>query len=287
MSKNAAIKFVPPEVHVVEGFPMTAPEFAELARLLERETGIALSDRKQSLLQARLNRRLRTLQMENYGQYIEFLANGSNTAELEVFVNSLTTNKTEFFREADHFDTLRTWVGKQHQPRLFVWSAACSTGEEVYTLAIVCEELRRSGCLQDYRILGTDIDTECLDEAENAIYPVAALQTVPPQHTPQHFSRLTGRQQAVVQVNDELRSHVKFRQHNLTDPAMTIPLQFDVIFLRNVLIYFSAATINQVIGKMWAHLKPRGLLFLGHSESLGSGRHKFRPVGTSVYEKEP
>lgn len=283
---SASVEFVAPQVHLNDGVPISDEEFHLLADFLHGLIGISLTDRKRSLLQSRLSKRLRMLGFSTYVEYIEYLDSGKNKAELEEFINALTTNKTEFFRESDHFRILQDWVGKRGTSRLYLWSAACSTGEEPYTIAMVCDELSRKGQLSDFRILATDIDTECLEWAQQGLYSAQAITHIPPQHLQTHFHKQMQGKHKSYSASESLRQHIKFRQHNLIRPEQTLPLKFDVIFLRNVLIYFTPETVQLVIEKMWQHLKPKGLLFLGHSESLGAVRSRFRSIGTSVYEKE-
>lgn len=261
---------------------MTDSECLELSALVEKNWGIKLGISKKSMMQSRLDRRLQHLHIPNYQDYVSYLS--EHQGELQVLINALSTNKTEFWREKNHFNILPSLLANTSGTKYF-WSAASSAGQEVYTLGIVAEEIRQKNCHFDYRILGTDIDTKVLVKAQQGSYPRSELTNFSPGQLEKFFLRGTGRNEGYYRATTLLQEKIKFRQHNLVDIHSSFPLKFDIIFLRNVLIYFSRETIQQVIDKMDRHLSSGGYLFLGHSETLNGIRHHFRSLQGSVYQK--
>ncbi len=262
--------------------------FYKIRDLIFDLSGIHLADHKRLMVEARLSKRLRHFKLKSYEDYLYFLKN--NKKELEHFVNALTTNKTEFFREASHFqylvnNVLTQTAQKKHTGEFYVWSAASSTGEEIYTLSMVLEEFFEDHPGWDYRILGTDIDTNCLNKASEGVYPRAAIEELQPQLLQKYFECGTGKNTGFYRFKQQYRNKVKFRQHNLVQSEFPAPIKFDVIFLRNVLIYFEPPTVQIVIDFLMKKLKPGGVLFIGHSENLNSIRHDLIQVPGSIYRK--
>jgi chemotaxis protein methyltransferase CheR len=276
--------FVPPNVATMGGIPMSTKEFMFFKELIENLIGINLTEQKLTLVQSRLGRRMRELGFDSYKQYIDLLQNDPMGREVTHFINALTTNKTEFFRENAHFDYLKNYLTDMfHHQTCYLWSAACSNGSEVYTLNIICEELKRDYPHFDYRILGSDIDTQMLQKASSGIYHKTELVGLPPLYLSHYFERGLKQHSGTYRFRTDMRHKLKFKNCNLVDDNDNFSFQFDVIFLRNVLIYFSKDTITKVIEKMWRHLKPNGILFIGHSENLHGLSHRFEAVGSSVY----
>ncbi len=257
-------------------------------------TGIELGDNKQTLIETRLSKRLSVLKLDSFTQYINYLEKDPN--EISNFVNSLTTNKTDWFREATHFSYLTKQVlpsieilprSNSADQTLYLWSAASSSGEEAYSLAITMREYLKDS-KQDFRIFGTDIDSEILSKAINARYNEENIrQQVPPEYRNKYFSKLANQTKNCIQVSSELSSRTKFRQYNLVEGKLPTEIKFDVIFLRNVLIYFSRTTIETVINGMIKNLRPGGYLFIGHSESLSGLSIPLIHVSESVYRLVP
>jgi chemotaxis protein methyltransferase CheR len=265
--------------------PMTQAEFFFFKELIEKQTGIALNDTKITLVQSRLGKRLRDLDVSSYHDYIRLLKEDKTNEEMTYFINSLTTNKTDFFREIGHFEFLKEHWAKKFQKRTcYLWSAASSNGSEAYTISILGEEFRAENPIFDYKILGSDIDSDMLEKASKGIYMKNELSGLQPLHQAKYLDKGTGSNNGRFRVKQELRQKVKFRQFNLIDPNEKIDFQFDIIFLRNVLIYFSTETIAKVITKMHRHIKPDGLLFIGHSENLHGLQDKFQGIGSSIYQ---
>ncbi len=271
-----------------ERVPMTDHDCQELSSIVMDLSGIKLGSAKKTMIQCRLDRRLCSLQIKNYHDYINYLKN--NTSEYEQLINALTTNKTEFWRESDHFAKLMSYVATDFKDKsianpLYVWSAACSTGDEVYTIGILMEEHKKKVANFSYRILGSDIDTSILERAQKGVYTTESIKTVPPQYVGQYFYRGSGDNAGMYKIKEVVRNNVKYRTHNLIEPSEHFPLKFDVIFLRNVLIYFDKENIQNVIDKLVSHLNLGGYLFIGHSESLNGIRNPMKNLCGSVFRK--
>jgi chemotaxis protein methyltransferase CheR len=236
----------------------------------------------------RLARRLQALGLRTFAEYhTRLLADGG---ELTRFINAMTTNKTEFFREAHHFDYLKsTWLPSRRpcrrtsDRRLRFWSAACSTGEEPYSLALTLLEALGGGAGWDLRILASDIDTDVLAHAAAGIYPLEHVAPVPAALLPRYFLRGTAARDGYVRVKPAVRSLVTFRRINFVDEAWPIRTRFDAIFCRNVLIYFDRDTQQRILDRLIEHLADDGLLFLGHSESIHGLVDGLEPLAPTVY----
>ena len=249
------------------------------------KTGIALGEGKHSLIENRLNSRLRLLGIDSYSDYIRILKI-PNSPEIAAFIDVLTTHTTHFFRENKHFQILKKVVCddlSRKRQRITVWCAACSTGEEVFTIAIVLEDMRLTIPDFDYRILATDISEQSIEQAGEGVYDKNAVADLDPGLLRKYFQRnSTGEK---FRVKNVIRNKVKFRIHNLAEIHERPPMAFDVIFLRNVLIYFPENVIKIVARKMHAGLNVGGYLFIGHSETIGSSESLFENTDVSVYKK--
>jgi chemotaxis protein methyltransferase CheR len=276
------------------GFPISAAEFSLFRKMIYIETGIALADSKSSLVSSRLGRRLRHFGFDSFQKYYDHLIKVDVCGEEGRMINCITTNKTSFFRESHHFDLLRKLLlnplqlrAATGQPRrLRIWSAACSTGQEPYSIAIVIREAIASVAAWDIKILASDIDTDVLARAERGVYEMADLDDMPPAQRARHFLRGTKDCQGLVSVNPDLRRLVHFRRVNFVDPAWPVRGKFDAIFCRNVLIYFDRPTQYRLLSRLAGLLKPEGYLFVGHSENLYWFRDLLVPVDNSVYRVE-
>ena len=270
-------------------------EFALFRDLLYAEAGIALGPQKRVLVQSRLARRLRALGLVSYGEYYRYLAEHDPAgAERRSFVNALTTNKTEFFREAHHFQYLaETWApalraraSATGSRRVRVWSAACSTGEEPYTIAMTLADQFDVHAGWDVRILASDIDTEVLAHAEAGLYAEDRLDGIPSALRSRFFTRAAPPPARMV-VRPEIRQLISFRRINFRDEAWPIRARFDAIFCRNVLIYFNREDQQRLLERLRAFLADDGCLFLGHSESVVGLMTGVRQVGTTIYQVVP
>ena len=268
---------------------ITDREFASLRDMIHAHAGIALAPCKRYLVQARLGKRLRELGLTTFAEYHDRLTSDSSGAELTRFINAMTTNKTDFFREAHHFDHLRSkWLPSRDPaaPRkLRFWSAACSTGEEPYTLAITLLDALGGGTGWDVRILASDIDTDVLARAAEGVYTAEQVAPVPPALLQRYFLRGMGSNAGTFRVGPVARGRVTFRHINFLDEPWPIRIRFDAIFCRNVLIYFDRPTQQRVLARLIAHLDDHGLLFLGHSESAYGLVDNLRAVGPTIYQR--
>ena len=271
------------------------PQFRLFRDLVYRTTGISLADNKLELVQSRLQKRLRHLKLNSYNAYFDFLENEDpDGCELQQMINRITTNKTSFFREEHHFDHLRDVVFHRlideanqghRQKKLRIWCAASSTGEEPYSLAMTVRDTFANLPGWDIRILASDIDTNVLDTARSAIYSDTVADVLPAETLKKHFFRGNGSSSSKVMVRPETAELVTFRQVNLLDPAWPIRTQFDVIFCRNVLIYFDQPTHDRLMSRMAEFLTTDGSLFIGHSESLSRLNDVYVRVGKTVYQR--
>jgi chemotaxis protein methyltransferase CheR len=277
---------------IASGMTMTDAEFARFRSLVYEQSGIYLKEMKRELLKGRLAKRLRHYGYDSFAQYYEHLKDhDSQGAELQEMINAVTTHKTAFFRESHHFDYLRDRfllpvrraADQGHRPSIRIWSAGCSSGEEPYTIAItVAANLDRLNTW-DVRILGSDIDTNVLDKARAAIYPREAVSDLPSDLLRRNFLSGQGKHAGFVQVKPEIRNLVRFGRVNLLEETWPFHGKFDVIFCRNVMIYFDRDVQRRLLGKFAQYLKPGGLFFAGHSENLFWLGDSFQPIGGTVY----
>ncbi len=272
---------------------ITDREFNAIRQLIYREAGISLSSAKRSLVHSRLARRLRELNLKSHTQYLEYLEKQDpQGVERQIMINCLTTNKTDFFREPHHFDFLRDVVFPQVRrnaamggPReLAIWSAACSMGDEPYTIAMTVLEHFGSIHGWNVRILATDINTEVLDTARSGIYAVDKIEMLSDSMKRKYFLRGTGEHSGMVRIRDEVKRLVSFRQLNLLDEPLQVRDQFDAIFCRNVIIYFDETTQRKLLPRFADRLKPQGHLMLGHSENVPWLTNQFEPLGGTVHQ---
>jgi chemotaxis protein methyltransferase CheR len=250
--------------------------FRSIAELVETEVGIKLPAAKRLMLEGRLLKRVRILNYSDVNEYVDRLFDHENfEVELVHLIDCVTTNKTDFFREPTHFDFMRDIAvpeilrrrGRGTRP-LKIWSAACSTGMEAYTIAIVLDDLVTSGASFQFSVLGTDISTAVLKLAETGIYTAEMISPVPAELARRYFlsSKHPGRDE--VRVVPKLRRSTNFMRMNLMDPSYPVDRDVDIIFCRNVLIYFDKPTQQKVVEQLCSHLRPGGYFIVGHSESM-------------------
>ncbi len=277
-----------------EGQKMSDRDFMRLSRFVGEVTGIKMPEVKKTMLQARLQKRLRVLGLDSYSDYCNYLLGPEGASgEVEQFINVVTTNKTDFFREPHHFEFLietaipfLRWRGLIRHHYLNVWSAACSSGMEAYTLAMILSEFQETNTSFAWSILGTDISTKVLEKASGAVYREEEIEPVPMDLRRKYLLRSTDREKRLVKIAPALRSRVSFSQLNLMDERYELTGQFEVIFCRNVLIYFDRRTELEILKRISRHLVPGGFLFLGHSESLNGFTLPYDAVGPTVYQKK-
>jgi chemotaxis protein methyltransferase CheR len=264
--------------------------FARFQVLVHREAGIWLSPVKKALLVGRLAKRLRALGLASLRDYYELVR--ADEVERTHMLDCISTNETHFFREPRHFDLLAgrvypAWQAEaasgRRPRRIRAWSAACSTGEEPYSLAMSFLQAFPPGLGWSIDILATDLSTRALEQARRATWPIAKSGEIPPACLKRFMLRGTGSEEGRMRAGPEIESLVRFARLNLNDETYPGLGQFDVVFCRNVLIYFDVATKARVLERLTGHLAPAGLLFLGHAESLGGTSELLRTVIPSVY----
>jgi len=262
---------------------ITDREFALFQRLIHRLAGISLSDAKRVLLVGRLGRRLEHLGLTSYSEYYRLLASGDDPDEVQKMVDLLTTNETYFFREPQHFDFLRELVRRDAgaDTTFRIWSGASSSGEEAYSMAMVLAE----HCPQRrWEVFGSDISLTVLAKAQAGVYSQERISGIPPACLRKYCLKGVRSQEGKLLIDSRLRQRVRFAQVNLTQPITGVG-HFDVIFLRNVMIYFDAETKRKVIGNMLPCLKPGGHFVVGHSESLTGLTDCLRTIRPTIYQK--
>ena len=272
-------------------FAFSEADFHSLAKIAYDYAGIALSESKQNLLYSRLSRRLRVLGLASFREYRDYLA--VNGREIEMFINSISTNHTKFFREEHHFDHLRSHLilpfvqaaKTTGNRRLRIWSAGCSSGEEPYTIAVLLKREIRDLGSYDVRILATDIDTDVLAKAARGEFALNTIDEVPKAYQG-YFNETTGSgADAKVSMDPEVKSLITFRRLNLMEP-WPFRGQFDAIFCRNVMIYFDGPTKSALIDRFVQQIRPGGWLYIGHSESLIGAHPGLQSVGRTIYRRD-
>jgi len=273
--------------------PLSDQDFREFQTLVYKLAGIHLSDAKRQLVKSRLQKRLRHYGLSGYRQYYDMIVANRDPEELTAFINCITTNKTDFFREPHHFQYIAdTFIPEMVElartgkirKRLRVWHAGCSTGEEPYTMAITLLEALKGATDWDIKLLASDIDTNVLEHASNGIYGLDRVSTIPLHLLHKYFLRGRGGSDGVVKVRDSVRDLIEFKKINLNDIwPMRSDTRFDVIFCRNVIIYFNRETQQKLFARYYDHLQPGGALFIGHSESLLNVSDAFISLGNTIY----
>lgn len=268
----------------VREFPFTSADFERVRKLIYQYAGISLSPVKQDMVYSRLARRLRATGIHSFADYLTRLETRSDAQEWEKFVNALTTNLTSFFREAHHFPILADYLKKHHGQRpLKIWCCAASTGEEPYSIAMTAAEAL-GGFNIPVSILASDLDTNVLATAQKGVYAQDRVDKLPPEQVKHFFLKGAGTQEGYVCVRPELRRLISFQRINLLDPAWPMRGPFDVIFCRNVMIYFDKPTQYKILSRFVPLLQPDGLMFAGHSESFLHAADLFHSMGKTVYE---
>jgi len=272
-------------------FDLKDTDFEKISRIIYEQCGINLHEGKRELVKARLGKRLREGNYKSFTDYCDFVVTEEGRDELITMIDSISTNLTSFFREESHFVRLRLIISSILEksgtvgfvPRFNLWSAGCSTGEEPYSLAMTIRET--VGTKQfDAKILATDISTKVLRTAEAAIYPQERIKSISTAVLKKYFQVGTGSSEGYYRIKKELRDMIEFTRFNLMH-KMSRESNFDVIFCRNVMIYFNKETQNGLINRFYDCLKTGGYFFVGHSESLTGLNHKFKYVEPSVYQK--
>ena len=268
-------------------FPLSEKDYRYLAKVVYELSGIVLGPSKVNMVYSRLSRRLRELNLPSFRAYCKLLRDPDGADEIGALINAITTNLTRFFREPHHFMHLRHELAQSAHAsdRVRIWSAGCSSGEEPYSIAITLTDALPDLQQRDVRVLATDLDTNMVATAQAGIYPAASLEEVSKQVRTSFFEHVArGRDAASFRVMDPIRRIITFKQLNLMhDWPMKGP--FDVIFCRNVMIYFDGPTKNALVQRFVNLLKPGGYLYIGHSETLLASELNLRPAGPTIYRK--
>jgi chemotaxis protein methyltransferase CheR len=269
-------------------FTISDQDFNLFAKLVYDKTGINLAQgNKKQLLQSRVNKVLRTRNIQTYRDYYQIIKNDSSGSELEDFINLISTNVTHFFREEQHFRFLREqWFPHfdfKSTNTVRIWCSASSTGEEPYSISITMKELL--GDKVPYDIFASDIDTKVLQKASKGIYPLASVEKMDKSLLKKYFQEGKGNASGYVKVKENIRKHVNYHRVNLIEP-FRLPHKFDIVFCRNVMIYFDTPTKQAIVEKFFNVMNPDSVLCIGHSESLNGFKHPFKYIQPATYKKE-
>lgn len=279
------------------GFPAGQPnvlsdaDFRRLSRFIESELGIRMPDTKRIMLESRLQKRIRHFGLPGFKEYVDFVfSEEGRQTELINMIDAVTTNKTDFFREPDHFEylvekILPDWMARSSGTMAF-WSAGCSTGEEPYTLAMVLEEYRSATPHFDYRIFASDLSTQVLEKAQAAVYDEGKGSPIPMSYKKKYLLKSKDSSKALLKIRPELRAKVSFARINFMDDNYPIEGKFDVVFCRNVIIYFERRIQEAILGKLCTHIRPGGWLILGHSETLTGMDMPLKAVAPTIYARQ-
>ncbi|AOO83356.1 CheR family methyltransferase [Bosea vaviloviae] len=268
---------------------LTRDDMGFIAKLVYEHAGIVIREHKEAMTRGRLARRVKALGLGSVAEYCAFLKTPGAVSEIPELINAVTTNHTAFFRERHHFDHLRKDVLPKllqersgRRGRIRIWSSACSSGEEPYSIAATSRDVLGSRSDVDFRILATDIDTDILERAEAGLYPSELFERLPPDVKP--LLKLEAAARGEARISEDLRRLIAFKRLNLIEKwPMGGP--FDVIFCRNVFIYFDTQTKASILDRFVALLAPGGFLYLGHSESLPQPHPQLRLIGRTIYER--
>ncbi len=281
-----------PRINDIFRAQLTNEEFDKLSRFIYKESGIKMPPVKRVMLQSRLQKRLRELNMSNFKEYCEYVFSreGLNN-EIIHMLDVVSTNKTDFFREPVHFEFLQgvvlpEFIGQRSTNRTIkIWSAGCSSGEEPYTIAIVLAEFAEQNLGFDFSILGTDISTQILQKAIDAVYKEDRVAIIPLELKRKHLLRSKDRANPTVKIGPHLRKKVRFARLNFMDSQYDIAETFEVVFCRNVLIYFDRETQERVIAKLCEKLRVGGYFFLGHSESIMNMTLPLKQIKPTIFQR--
>jgi len=270
-------------------------DFLRVSRFIHKQYGIHLPPAKKTLLEGRLRKRMKQCAIGSYSGYCDYLFTDQGMKEEMIYmIDAVTTNKTDFFREPYHFEfltlqALPELTGKRNsllRKKIVAWSAACSTGEEPYTLAMVLNEFAAQSPGVDYAVLATDISTKVLDIAQMAVYDEEKVIPVPHALKKKYLLKSKDPAKKIVRITPELRSRVNFRRFNLMESRFPIAEPLDIIFCRNVMIYFDLETQKRLVRLFHQRLSPGGYLFMGHAESINNMDVPLRYVAPTIYQKE-
>lgn len=276
-------------------YKLSNKAFSRISRFIDTEYGIQLPLSKKIMVESRLQKRLRQLNIKSFSDYIDYIFDPAGVQdEMTSMVDLITTNKTDFFRESDHFEYLLQKVLPARPCHTYtsgiknvcnVWSCGCSSGEEPYTLAMVLSEFAERSPSFQYHIKGTDISSKVLAKAREAIYTEKDVEPVPLKLRRKYMLRSKDKTNPLIKIKPEIQDNVQFEHLNLMDKQYSITGKMDIVFFRNVAIYFTKSTQEKIINKICRHLKPGGYLFIGHSESLFNMDVPVKQMGSTIYRK--
>ncbi|MDQ8201592.1 protein-glutamate O-methyltransferase CheR [Pelagicoccus sp. SDUM812003] len=288
--RQAAPSTVPPTSPFTRN-KLTDKDYQFIRELIYKETRINLGDSKRELVSARLGKRLRALGMSSYSDYCRSLQNDPQSGELYHLIDAISTNHTFFFREVNHFNFLNQTILPEFasnklgaSSNLRIWSCACSTGEEPYSVGIALSEFFESRRDINWKIECSDISTRVLDFASKGIYDKERLKNVCPEWLRRYFQKGERQMDGYFRVRPELHSRINFQRINLFAPSYPWTEKFQVIFCRNVMIYFDRQTQQELVGRLAQHLVPGGYLLIGHAESLAGVKHPYLSIKPAIYQ---
>lgn len=267
---------------------LSARAFAFLTRTIYQHSRIKLGTEKQPLVAARLGKRLRTLGLASFDDYCALLNSSAGASEIEALIDLISTNYTQFFREGDHFEFLQRNILPElasERRTLRVWSAACASGEEPYSLAIVLAECFRNRALPDWQVNASDISKRMLAQAQRGVYEAKHVKLPSRDWLPRYFQKGVGEYAGFYRVKPELQKKLSFHRINLFQPEYPVPHGQDVIFCRNVMIYFDSPSQEALVQRLTRQLARGGYLVVGHSESLLGIKHELEPIRPGIYRR--
>lgn len=267
-------------------YPLSNKDFKYISSLVYEYSKINLTEKKRALIISRLSKRIRALDMTSFKEYTDFLKMDPEGKEFQTMIDSLSTNYSQFFRESHHFDFLKETILKYYKKgELNIWSAASSTGQEVYSVLMTIREFSLQNNKKiPYKLFASDISRQVLQKASSGIYNTQDVKNIPPPLLKKYFLKGSGDQLEMVKVKKNIIRDIKFFRLNLNDKSYHLP-QMDIIFLRNAIIYFDQPTKIELIDRLHRYIKPGGYLILGHSESLSGISDKFNLIGKTIYRR--
>ncbi|NMM47435.1 CheR family methyltransferase [Marinigracilibium pacificum] len=275
-------------MEVTNSRDISQEQFDKISAYLQNKYGLYFKQEKRTMFQSRLIKRLNNLKIDSFGEYLDYIFN-KDKDEYTFFLDLVTTHKTSFFREEYQFDFLKEQLSvndKLNKKLLKVWSAGCSTGEEVYTLSILLNEYKKDNPRFDFQILGTDISLLSLKKASQGIYKQNEITDLPPYFLESYFKEINSGDSTVYKFsNQEIKNKIKLGVLNLNRASYNLKGTFDVIFCRNVIIYFNAETQRKVLSRLLEKLNPGGFLFLGHSETAIGASLPIKSIRPTIYQK--
>ncbi len=280
-----------PVIELEPKLEISHKEYELIRQLVYERAGINLGDNRQHLVQARIAKIIRRKKLSCFDEYFQFLKSDRTGTEIASLIDAISTNTTYFFRESDHFDFLTASLEKRIEQAgnapltIRIWSAASSSGEEPYTIAMVVHQLMLKYSQLSLKLLATDISQQILEKAKVGIYPPERLKNIPKSYIRQYFRKITRDKELAYEIAPELKKLITFANFNLMIPQYPFKYGFDYVFCRNVMIYFDRTTQSAVVNKIAQHIKPGGYLIVGHSESLNNIKHPLKYIRPTIYMK--